>query len=453
MNGKFFYTGLVIFYIFQFLSPNKPVYFASYFIAAYFFYLETKDLRISLLWALVLSVFSDVGIAGSWFLMEPQEFNLGSGWWISPMTLLIISLGFLSIRISKIKARPPDLLIFLFYIWNIVNLIFYPGPNVLYGLITLSEILTVYYIFRIYFSEKILPSVITILVSMLAFQSLVGFLQFLFRRNLGLMLESSLLNYQYGLTSTEDANIFRITGGYGHANMFAAVILALIPFLFVYRGKLIKIIAASSLINLLLTYSRAAWFIGFPSFVLIYLKYNIDTAKEYIFRNKIKIILLSYLAFLILIPVVSVRLQSVPVAFEENGSFSTRIKLIQESLSLILAYPFLGVGINNFQPAASESPVTDVFAVNGYNAVTRIHNLFFELAAQIGIPGLLIFCLFLASLYIFYKHRNFHDKRTAKISNLAGYSLLCLILIASFNPFYLITQFRLFFLLAAIIMV
>lgn len=453
MSKKYFILTLLLFYFIIFFSPNKIIYFGAYFISTFMFYLASKNIRLSLLYSLILSFFSDVGLAGSLFLMEPKELNLGSGLWISPTTILALILLPMSLRKKIQSVKKTDLFVIIFLVWNIFVFLNHPYTNVLYGIIKLGEILLTYNILRIYISKEALPNISFLLISILFFQSLLGGLQFLFQRNLGILLESSNLAYPFGLATVEERSLFRISGTFGHANMFAVVIITLLPFLFIYNNYLIDFIKIIAAVILVFTYSRSAWMIGFPLFILLSFK-NIKNFFYTTLKHKFIIKLASIiLIVLLLFPILLIRFNTTYQAFDEYGSFGVRVKIYQEAFNLIKQNPLFGVGINRFQQVASENPITDIFQVTKYSAGTRVHNLFLELATEIGIIGLLIFLIFIYTVMKYYLNNKANiSKKVLAVKTASFYGLIVLFLISMFHPFYLIIQFRLFFLLSAIIL-
>lgn len=445
MNKKYFFIGLFLFYFQIILSPNKIVYFSAYFVAAFFFYLGNKDIKKSILYVLILSIFSEMGIANSWFLMEPKELNLYSGWMISPMTLLITTLLPFSIK-SKIKLKIPDILILLFLSWIILILIIYSNVNILYGVTTVGEVILAYFLLRVNLEKKDFRIIYYLFISFIVFQSLIGGLQFLLGRPIGITAELSNFLYPEGLTASEDSNIFRITGTFSHANLLAIEIATILPFIFLIKNKFSPYLIIISLITLLLTASRSAWAAS-----LITIGYLIINSKKHLFTVHLNIknlifLILMFLSFLYFLNYLLLRLGSIPLAFTEGSSMDTRFKLIQESLNLIQQYPLIGVGLNRFQEVAGSNSVTNIFMISGFSGGTKLHNLFLEICTETGIAGLFLFVLFLGSVFNQAKHKENYFQKAAFLG------LFTLIIVSQFHPLFQSSQFRLFFLLSAVIL-
>lgn len=449
MNKKYLFLGLIFFYLILSFSPHKLVYFGAYLVTVFFFYLSTKDLRMSFFYFLILSLFSDVGLAGSLFLVEPEELNFGSGYWISPMTVILVCLIPLSFN-QKIKSlKFTDFIILAFFLWSLMGFFYFPYNSVLYGIFSLGEIVLLYFILRMYLTKENLKDVSRIIISMIIFQSIIGLIQFFLKRPIGILAESSTFLSPFGLVTAEDVNLYRFTGTFAHPNNFAASLLAILPFLFLAKVKnhRLLILYLIPLFVLFFTYSRAAWAIFIIIFILtLYRKrmhLNIPSVSPPL---RILFVIFGFILFIFFAPPLVARINTIPQALEEKGSMDVRFKLFEEGLSLVGQYPLTGVGLNQSMAAYASSPVTDLLEFS--RKFYRIHNLFLEIATEAGIPGLVIFVLFLLSIFwsYFNKEKNY-------IRNAAMLGFIALIGISMLNPFFHASQFRLFFLLSAIILV
>lgn len=449
MKKYFFFLGLILFYFITFFAPHKLIYFSAYFASTFFFYKATNSIRRSLLYSLILSLFSDFGFAKSIFMMEPKEFNLGPGYFISPMTIFGLSLLPFSLVKNRKTYQSADLFVLVFFILSLVSFYIFPYTNVLYGVISLGEIILVYFILRnqLVKDDYNIPK---ILISLIIFQIILAGTQFLLQRPLGQVAEGVITNNPYGLTTREDTNLFRLSGTFAHPNFLASFILQTFPFTLLYPSTyiLLNLLKILSLVVLVFTYSRAAWIIFALIIILLFF------AKQ-IHLKFLKVIPLYYylipisltFLFIILTPYLNARLNSFPQAFEEYGSFGVRTKLLEEGISLVSQYPLTGVGLYRSIEEYANNPVTDLFERVPVGRFYGIHNTPLEIASEIGIPGLLFFVFFI--LFVFQHYLK--SKRTY-LKNAAFFGLLGLLGISMFNPFFHTSQFRIFFLLAAIIL-
>lgn len=449
-KNKYFIIGLVIFNLLIFFSPNKIIYFSAYFIASFFFYLFSGDFEISLIFSLILSLFSDIGLGYGLFKIEPEELNLAAGYLISPLTILVLCLLQSSILQRIRLLRFFDVLPLIIFICSIIPLYFFPYDVVLFGIFYLGEVILAYYLLRAYLSKENLKHVSLVIISMLIFQSIVGGLQLAFQKPLNIFSEAYTSVSPYGLTTPEDVSLYRIVGTFVHPNNFAAVLLSIMPFIFLFKTQNIylRIFKFVPVLILFFTYSRAAWAIFLFIILLMFL------TKQISFKMPKEVPLYYYLfpviftlIFIYLTPYLNARLNTLPTAFEERSSWGVRMKLLEEGMSLVIQYPLTGVGLNRSVQVYADSPVTDIVEITGGKKFYRIHNTIMEIAAEIGIPGLIFFVLFLLLVIMHY----FENEKTYP-KNAAFFGLLGLIGISMFNPFLHASQFHYFFLLAAIIL-
>jgi O-antigen ligase len=75
-----------------------------------------------------------------------------------------------------------------------------------------------------------------------------------------------------------------------------------------------------------------------------------------------------------------------------------RIPLMEVAFKMIRANPLFGVGLNNYVPVAVDYDFTPQQLTTGWD--TAVHNGYLFIAGEIGIPGLLFFLAFLASVVI-----------------------------------------------------
>lgn len=446
----FFYLGLAIFYLVIFLSPFKPVYFAAYLVATFFFYLYSKDIQLSLFYSLILSLFSDVGLAGSWFLNEPRGLNIGSGYSISPLTILVLFLSVLSVKTKINNLKIADVFVLLFFIWCIVSLFLFPYSNVLFSVMNLGEIILSYYLMRTYINKNNLRDISYILISMLMFQSVVAGFQFMFGRPIGVIAEAVTSARVFGFTAAENESLFRLTGTFFHPNFFASFLLVIIPFLFLIPSQSLVTNAFRilSLLVLFFTYTRSAWiiiiFIMF--FIALVKKIKLKFPRVIPYHYFIFSIIITLL-FIYITPYLSSRLDTFSQSFEEGGSIDVRFKLMEEGINLLSQYPITGVGLNRSVQEYSSNPVTSFFQNTYQNRFYRIHSTPLEISAELGIMGILLF-----SLFIYFVIKKYFFLKYMMVKKAAFLGLLGLIGMSLLNPFFHMTPFRFFFLLAAIIL-
>jgi len=440
--NKYFFIGLILFYLLQWFSPNKPIYFASYALLAFFFYLASKDIVRSLAYTLILSLFSETTFASSLFKLDP---DIGAGYFITPFTVVTFLLLVSSIRRTTVAVSSIDWLAVAFLLWNSFLFFLRPHPNTLYGIMSLGEMTIAFLLLRISLGKKDLFVLPVLLVSMLLFQLAVGLVQFLAGGNIGLLAESVSIEFPFGLTAIEEEQLYRISGISGHPNMFAVSLLTLVPYLFLYRNWIFQIVKFLWVIVIFATYSRLAWVIGAAQFLYLALTQK-SAGRIKLFSAGI-IAVISLAIFIIISPSLFTRFETIPEAFDEYGSVGIRKKSAAEAWNLFVQSPLIGVGPNMFLAASSESPVTDLFRFGQFSPSQKIHNLFLEIAAETGIVGLLIFLSFVSG--VLYLTR----KVNSKVQVLTRIAFIGYLIFAQFHPLFLIPQLRILYLLSAIMMI
>ncbi len=93
-------------------------------------------------------------------------------------------------------------------------------------------------------------------------------------------------------------------------------------------------------------------------------------------------------------------------AESKEQSIIERLELAKRAFDVIKARPWLGTGINTYNVAHEKYDTTQNWRVRGYYA----HNGYLQLAAEIGIPGIFFFILF---LILFFK-RGLREAKAAR---------------------------------------
>jgi len=148
--------------------------------------------------------------------------------------------------------------------------------------------------------------------------------------------------------------------------------------------KLLLIISEIILIiSFILTFSRSAWFV-LTLGIIVFIWINYKKLKP-ILPGAVILFLTVIITIIILWPQITSR---GIIADSSSGDFalSNRTLLNKIALSIIASHPLLGIGIGNF-----------VLNLNNFIPnmpawrFQPVHNLYLYYAAEIGIPGLLIF--------------------------------------------------------------
>ena len=192
----------------------------------------------------------------------------------------------------------------------------------------------------------------------------------------------------------------RATGSFKDSNILGVYLSAFIPIilglsLYFFKGKAkiwMLIISAVALLGALLTYSR-------PTLLAVYISLLILSIFK---KDKVMIIALVVLTALApFIAPAPVKQWAKDVDYNVLRFMCNddRVAIYRNSLLMIRAHPFIGVGANGFMNSYKyykENPeYRGVITPEGVKA----HNNFLHMAGEIGITGLLIFIWFLYGLF------------------------------------------------------
>lgn len=237
-----------------------------------------------------------------------------------------------------------------------------------------------------------------IIASIIIFQFLLILLQRMNSGTLGIYIESYLYKEELGIRGNELSSLLRFSGTFFEPSIFGTFLLMVYAFMenFYRKAKrtekmISKIIMIIIAFCILLTGSRGVYLIFFS--YLIFQFRNIlkpKKLKKIINLSNIKHIFLILVPMTFVIPYLSVRFSDFYKLFSELGSGTYRLQMFIESYYLATRN-LLGVGLNL-------SPYN--FAIQRFSEriifdPAHPHNIFFQILAETGFIGLLIFGLFI----------------------------------------------------------
>lgn len=173
------------------------------------------------------------------------------------------------------------------------------------------------------------------------------------------------------------------------------------------RGRLLIVFVPLAFLGVILSGTRGMWLAGGLSFVLFLAVsfalnwYKLNKNKATIYRYVGSYILSFFLLFSIAYPIMASpqfqmykfgggmmgnRIKSIINLGETSNS--RRIQIWKDSLKSIADHPFLGVGIHNFPIVVGEDLAKT-------KAGSSAHNLYLHIAAELGIPALILALYFL----------------------------------------------------------
>jgi len=233
-------------------------------------------------------------------------------------------------------------------------------------------------------------------------QGVIAISQYLLQHSLGLNIlgESPIAANIVGVAKivVNNEKIIRAYGTFPHPNVLAGFLILPILLCFYFWGRLqiwkennqktlVKLLLIISeiilIISFILTFSRSAWFV-LTLGIIVFIWINYKKLKP-ILPGAVILFLTVIITIIILWPQITSR---GIIADSSSGDFalSNRTLLNKIALSIIASHPLLGIGIGNF-----------VLNLNNFIPnmpawrFQPVHNLYLYYAAEIGIPGLLIF--------------------------------------------------------------
>ncbi|MCM8762087.1 MAG: O-antigen ligase family protein, partial [Candidatus Omnitrophica bacterium] len=177
----------------------------------------------------------------------------------------------------------------------------------------------------------------------------------------------------------------------GRRNFAAEYLVMVIPYIYylALREKkwFLYIVCVFSIVHLIFTFTRASYLAFFVSVIIFFILAGV------------KIPVRSKVVFILIILLFS-RIGFSEVKRFERGTITSRILIWKVSLKMIRENPFMGVGSGNFIINYPYYGIGEE-ALRGVSLVVdRVHNDYLEVAAETGIPGLI---LFLYLLYCFFQ--------------------------------------------------
>jgi len=151
---------------------------------------------------------------------------------------------------------------------------------------------------------------------------------------------------------------------------------------------------------LICTLSRAGWF-SFVIATLIVALFSFLKAKGRSGLNNFSISIVSILIIISIIGTVNPQFLNIVnrrIFSDDYEAARSRIPQMQIASNIIGTHPFLGVGINNYTEVMQDYDTTDIklTSITPY----QVHNIFLQIAAEMGIIGLAIFIWLIFMVYV-----------------------------------------------------
>lgn len=389
--------------------------------------LSASNLSFVLFVGLVISLFLNTKYA----LISDFRYILGEAkdfttifLYISDILLFLFILSIIFILKFKDEKNPPRggqgvFLRYFPYIFFLVALLSYFGnfkyltiPILsLYFLLFLAKSIVLHETI-LSFADKLFRLFEKTYLVLLTFASILGISQFYYQSSVGLKIlgESVIGPYVWGVAKVEALGLVfsRSYALFPHPNIFGAFltlgVLLGLKFALAKAGesKSIKYIAGVFLANLyilalFLTFSRAAWFATSVASVLFMvftwnMRFLIGLQRYFLIFASLA--MTTIVLGLVLLPLIQQRGNVFDKAYQERKSYNrAAVEMISDS-------PVVGLG-----PSQSLIHMKQYLGQNAEPwEVQPIHNYFFLLAAEIGLPSLLLFLVYISAIGVCFLH-------------------------------------------------
>ena len=199
----------------------------------------------------------------------------------------------------------------------------------------------------------------------------------------------------------------RISGTWASYNDFAWYLTFMLPIsmslLFTKIRGIYKSMCGLTLVAgigaLICTLSRAGWS-SFIVAALIVLLLNFSKAKGKTGLNNFAISIIAILIIVSIIGTINPQFSNIVnrrIFSDDYHAAQSRIPQMKIASNIIKTNPFLGVGINNYTEVMQDYDTTEI----KLTSITRhqVHNIFLQIAAEMGIIGLVIFIWLISMVY------------------------------------------------------
>lgn len=460
-KARLFFVTLLFYLSLYFSINNRSFLFLSSFYV-FILWRIIKNIRLAIFFVFIATLSFAKGKGFQIIILPLEEIPRWAFYKISywfPLylsDLFLFGLLFIYIR-DKLLGRTcvvprvfiiPLFLLILFMIWVLLGaFLSYFSGVILLSVIQLLRMAVIFCVIVLVFQRFNLvdQGFYSIISASVIFQSLWAFLERFFGGPLGRDIEAILPGAEFGIRSSENPGLLRISGTFFepsilgtfflmHIGLLSVAILEnRIKFSFVRKAAVLAIILGS--VALLYTGSRVLY--GYWLMLVIFLlthygrRYQ-KKIREFKKRLNLLISVVMMVLAIIIIPFVAIRLAALSDVFTQYGSGSYRLQMFAYSIRLALAKPFMGVGINlsPYYLATGFSQEQFVFDP------TYPHNLLFQLLAETGIAGLILF-----SLFVYAVLRPFVISLWSKVKvNEFGLAAIIYLLAAQIYPIFLNQQ-------------
>ncbi len=210
--------------------------------------------------------------------------------------------------------------------------------------------------------------------------------------------QEGLLGQLTGSLVWENQGVMRLHGAtpmYAHPNSFSGMALGTLPFIYylfpLAKSKLLKLLLLAQLafsINIIIFCGSRTAYVAFIG-MMVFIFFKSNHKKLFMLGG----ILLFFAALYYMPDQYIERFESIFTGKEKEGaSTDTRIQILRDAVQIFFWYP-LGVGVGAFPVVRAEY----------FGLIQDTHNLYLEIATNLGVQGLLAFFLLIAAIFSSYR--------------------------------------------------
>lgn len=433
---NFVFWSTLIFYFLSLLNPNNKTVYLSFFLLWLIFFLKLKNYRLSLVLATVASIIFKIGKTWT-FMLIPADKLATSDWpqgftgsiVFTPLSVLSGLLAALIVRdllfnqkevrgkLYRIIKNKCYFFLMLYFLWILIAS-FFTSHQQIWPIIASVQYLGYLFLLIGIIFYRARGYLLPIISSLTLFESCLALIQWLKGSSLNVTVEQTNLWLSYARGPDQNFFMARSIGTFGHPNELGILCLYSLPIFFsllYVKNKIDKksfILFFASLLIGILSLSRSVWLSAY--LVLLFFLYQVEKKWHRLLITKIKYRTVYFVYLIIAVMGVGLlvfpRLSKSIYLFQSESGGSARIQMIQESIDLIKRYPFFGTGIG-FSPQS-------MIALKPWGIMstfpTPVHNLYFLILNESGIPALAFFLLSLIFMfkncYFKFKYSSVNDK-------------------------------------------
>lgn len=444
----------IIFLLIATFIPSVKLFFVLAFVYFSFLSIKFSFGKAVIYSGIMLSYFS-VGQSHSVLVIPEKALSVHQyiggrflGWGISP-SLVINIVAFLLFSLwqqrfkNKLNLLQHEKMIMIIFGWGILTALYgslMPTLSIYYTLTSLLSMVWLIYLIILGQNsnktdwQKILFTILCIIILIIFYESLIVFLQMLYHGPVGLLIEAVQMAPTFGLGADELSSEFRPFGLKFHPNglanhqfLLSSTILIMWSYLQALKKqnqvwqKIIMFATIASLITIILSLSRAIFLAIFVVLLIIYLKHpTLLTNWQKNMTSNLKKVKLKHKIILVILGLTLTfkfanRSLNTIYSFTEFGGVNTRLIQYEEAWQVFRQSPILGIGDGMFIPTSYQIFPKGVMTYFPEN----VHNGFLLFMTERGLLGIIFYAIF---LFFFYK--KIQQVKLKKISQTMLYSAI-----------------------------